>query len=336
MAEILHYLITSLCPQYTEYKIDKFCKPGKYVEFHAFPPLALSEIFTDIEEKAAKENLPLHILHNPLDDSVTGMYLPSQQSGVWQADIFAPGTINFTTLYAPEHAENLQEIYRNAAAVYKTAKTYHDLEEEIYISEMNFDKANAVLNRFLAQLLEGRAKKEKSGFAFHRFFGAGSVHGNLCYIPQLTESVQKRYFIKGRAGTGKSTFLKKVARALLEFGFDTEIYHCSFDPNSLDMVIAREIGVCLFDSTAPHEFYPERETDEIIDFYQECVTPGTDEKYADRICELETAYKEKKHEGLTLLNELYQAQDSFFGALPPIKDKALQTLKQNVLQTIFE
>ena len=98
----------------------------------------------------------------------------------------------------------------------------------------------------------------------------------------------------------------------------------------------REIGICLFDSTAPHEFYPERETDEIIDFYQECVTPGTDEKYADRICELETAYKEKKHEGLTLLNELYQAQDSFFGALPPINNKALQMLKQNALHTIYE
>lgn len=336
MAEILHYLTTSLCPQYTEYKIDRFCKPGKYVEFHAFPPFSLIEVFKAVEEQAAKENLALHILHNPLDDSVTGIYLPDLQAGIMQADIFAPGKISFSALYAPEHAEKLREIYRNAAAVYKTAKTYHDLEEEIYISEMDFSKANAILNRFLAQLFEGRAKKEKPGVAFHRFFGAGSIHGNLCYIPQLTESVKKRYFIKGRAGTGKSTFLKKVAKALLEFGFDTEIYHCSFDPNSLDMVIAREIGVCLFDSTAPHEFYPERETDEIIDFYQECVTPGTDEKYADRIHELETAYKRKKDEGLTLLNELYQTQDSFFGALPPVNEKAFRELKQDILLTIFE
>lgn len=335
MAETLHYITTSLCPQYTEFKIDKFCKPGKYMEFQAFPPFSLIEVFKAVEEQAATENLALHILHNPLDDSVTGIYLPDLQAGIMQADIFAPGKISFSALYAPGHAEKIREIHRNAVAVYNTAKTYHNLEEEIYISEMNFDKANAVLNRFLAQLFEGREKKEKSGVAFHRFFGAGSIHGNLCYIPQLTESVQKRYFIKGRAGTGKSTFLKKVAKALLEFGADTEIYHCSFDPNSLDMVIAREIGVCLFDSTAPHEFYPERETDEIIDFYQKCITPGTDEKYTDRIHELETAYKEKIHEGLTLLNELYQAQDSFFGALPPVNDKTFQALKQDALNIIF-
>lgn len=335
MAETLHYLITSLCPQYTEFKIDKFCRPGKYVEFHVFPPLALSEIFTEVEKKAIQENLPLHILHNPLDDSVTGIYLPSLQAGAWQADIFAPGKISFSALYAPQHAERIQEVYQNAVTAYNTAKTYHNLEEEIYISEMDFNKANTVFENISAQLLEGRKKKETAGVAYHRFFGAGSIHGNLCYIPQLTESVQKRYFIKGRAGTGKSTFLKRIAKALLDFGFDTEIYHCSFDPNSLDMVIAREIGVCLFDSTAPHEYYPDRENDEIIDFYQECVTPGTDEKYADRIRELETAYKEKKHEGLTLLNELYQAQDSFFGALPPVDDKAFQALKQDALHTIF-
>lgn len=335
MSEKLHYLTISMCPQYTEYRIDKFCKPEKYIEFQAFPPLALSEIFAAVEEKADKENLPLHLLHNPLDDSVQGLYLPTLQAGIIQADIFAPGKINFSAMYAPQHAESLRKIYKNTVAAYRTAKTYHNLEEEIYISEMDFEKADNMYTQLIARLLEGRKEKEKAGVAIHRFFGSGSIHGNLCYIPQLTESVEKRYMIKGRAGTGKSTFLKKIAKALLEFGYDTEIYHCSFDPNSLDMVIAREIGVSLFDSTAPHEFFPVRENDEIIDFYKECVTPGTDEKYADRIRELETAYKEKITEGLTFLNELYQAQDSFFGALPPVDDKAFQVLKQNALNTIF-
>lgn len=335
MAEKLHFLTTALCPHYMEYPIEKFCKDGKYLSFQGFPPLSLSELFDEIEVKAEKDDLPVQILHSPLDNSVTGIFLPSLQAGVYQTDIFAPGRIQFSALYAPQHTERLLEIYQNAVSVYNQAKTYHNLEEEIYIGEMDFNKANALLEHFLINLLGGREKKEKTGVAYHRFFGAGSIHGNLCYIPQLTETIEKRYFIKGRAGTGKSTFLKKVAKALLDFGFDTEIYHCSFDPNSLDMVISREIGVCLFDSTAPHEYFPERETDEILDFYQECVTPGTDEKYADRILELETAYKKKKHEGLTLLNELYQAQDSFFGALPPVNDKTFQTLKQNALNTVF-
>ena len=43
------------------------------------------------------------------------------------------------------------------------------------------------------------------------------------------------------------------------------------------MVIVRELGFAIFDSTAPHEYFPSREGDEIIDMYALIVTPGTDE-----------------------------------------------------------
>ena len=66
------------------------------------------------------------------------------------------------------------------------------------------------------------------------------------------------YGIIGANGAGKSTFLKKLAVAGLSAGFDVEIYHCSLDPKSLDMIIVRELSLCVFDSTAPHEFFPER------------------------------------------------------------------------------
>ena len=78
---------------------------------------------------------------------------------------------------------------------------------------------------------------------------------------------QKRIFIKGRPGTGKSTFLKKLSKSLIDNGFDVEEYYCSFDKESLEMVISRELSFAVFDSTSPHEKFPERETEEILDFY---------------------------------------------------------------------
>ncbi|WP_054860951.1 hypothetical protein [Gracilibacillus sp. JCM 18860] len=83
----------------------------------------------------------------------------------------------------------------------------------------------------------------------------------------------KRYFIKGRAGSGKSTLLKKVVSASKERGFDIEVYHCGFDPESVDMVVIRELSVCLFDSTDPHEYFPKRKGDEIVDLYKLTITP---------------------------------------------------------------
>lgn len=49
-----------------------------------------------------------------------------------------------------------------------------------------------------------------------------------------------------------------------------------FDPNSLDLVVIRDLGICLFDSTSPHEYFPSRDSDEIIDIYQEAVKEHTD------------------------------------------------------------
>lgn len=66
--------------------------------------------------------------------------------------------------------------------------------------------------------------------------------------------------------------LKKIVAAGEQRGFDVEVYHCGFDPNSLDMVILREKGIAIFDSTAPHEYFPERNSDEIIDMYERCIT----------------------------------------------------------------
>ena len=75
------------------------------------------------------------------------------------------------------------------------------------------------------------------------------------YVPNLTENIRKRYFLKGRPGRKINSF-EKLASVALNRGFDVEIYHCGFDPNSLDMVILRELDIAIFDSTAPHEYFP--------------------------------------------------------------------------------
>ncbi|MDD1369547.1 hypothetical protein PTB13_16880, partial [Bacillus sp. MHSD17] len=109
--------------------------------------------------------------------------------------------------------------------------------------------------------------------------------------------------------SGKSTMLKKLAKAAEEKGFEVEVYHCGFDPNSLDMVIVRELGFAIFDSTAPHEYFPSREGDEIIDMYALIVTPGTDEKYATEIRDVSIQYKAKMNEAMSFLAKAKSVRD---------------------------
>lgn len=86
--------------------------------------------------------------------------------------------------------------------------------------------------------------------------------------------------------------MKKIAERAMINGYHVEIYHCAFDPNSLDLVVIRDLGICLFDSTSPHEYFPSRDSDEIIDIYQEAVKEHTDEEHKEQIAQLQKQYKE--------------------------------------------
>lgn len=187
--------------------------------------------------------------------------------------------------------EEIKEHYDNAYEHLKDGLKVHDEWEKIYIGEMNFGRANEIAEQ-LKKLILTDVKKTKDAKVYHRFFGAMTPDGPVDYIENLTENMKTRYFIKGRPGSGKSSILKKISQAAIERGIDTEIYHCAFDSNSLDMILFPELKICIFDSTAPHEHFPSREGDIIVDVYAECITSGTDEKYATELAGITERYSE--------------------------------------------
>lgn len=197
-----------------------------------------------------------------------------------------------------------------AYEAFATGLKVHDNLEKIYIDEMDFAKADQVANEFINKVVESPSGTEEGGHIYHRLFGTNTKDGIVNVVPELIESVSKAYFIKGRAGTGKSTFMKKLADSCKEQGYKTEMYHCSFDSNSIDMVLVRELDFCIFDATDPHEFFPERENDEIIDLYDELVTHGTDEKFATDIDRINAAYKSYMKKGIEHLKMagIYQSK----------------------------
>ncbi|MFC5713195.1 PRK06851 family protein [Thalassorhabdus alkalitolerans] len=201
-----------------------------------------------------------------------------------------------------------KDFYLKAHEAYAQALTIHDDWEKIYIDNMDFTKANNLSSQ-LIETMFSHIQLNKESRVVHRFLGAATPEGPKDFIQNLTGDVQKRYFIKGRPGSGKSTMLKKIAAAAQESGADTEVYHCGFDPMSVDMVIVREIGIAIFDSTSPHEYFPERETDEVVDMYVNTITEGTDEKYADSIKQIENKYKENMKLGTFYLQQAKKIHD---------------------------
>jgi hypothetical protein len=104
-------------------------------------------------------------------------------------------------------------------------------------------------------------------------------------------------------------------------GFDVEVYHCGFDPDSLDMVIVRELGSVVLDSTAPHEYFPHRKGDEIVDLYDAYIKPGTDERYEKELQKISALYKDKMRSATEFFNQAYETQGALNDLYEDVTDK---------------
>lgn len=86
------------------------------------------------------------------------------------------------------------------------------------------------------------------------FIGSNSGCGFYSYFDAFYDSdrMRKVFLLKGGAGNGKSTLMKKIAAAAQEQGLDTEQIRCPSDPDSLDAVRIPAVGAAVIDATPPH------------------------------------------------------------------------------------
>lgn len=95
-------------------------------------------------------------------------------------------------------------------------------------------------------------------FQLNYFLAANSCEGFIskfgnCYNPNDNWKV---YIIKGGPGTGKSSFMRKVAKKAEEKNLNCIYCPCSSDPDSLDAVILPEKKTVILDGTTPHTLDP--------------------------------------------------------------------------------
>lgn len=97
---------------------------------------------------------------------------------------------------------------------------------------------------------------KKNGINY--FSGCSSPDGFVSFFPEIYPLSGKWhiYVLKGGAGTGKSTLIKKLALEIENRGYEVERIHCSSDPDSLDGAMCRELKFFIADGTKPHVIEP--------------------------------------------------------------------------------
>ncbi|MBQ3161887.1 MAG: hypothetical protein IJC04_07160 [Oscillospiraceae bacterium] len=91
----------------------------------------------------------------------------------------------------------------------------------------------------------------------HRYFlgGTSPTGFKTRFGDTVFDTDYHTYIIKGGPGTGKSSLMKKLAKAFPDA--EKEFYYCSSDPDSVDAVVFTKSRIALVDGTAPHTFDPE-------------------------------------------------------------------------------
>lgn len=246
--------------------------------------------------------------------------------------------INLTEMFLVNEHDytDIDHLTQHAYESFAEGLKIHDELEDIYINQMDFDHADAFSKKFIKNLLNDVPKKDRTAHTYTRLFGTNTADGVVNVVPQLLEPLKHVYYIKGRAGTGKSTFMKKIAAACAEHGLDVELYYCSFDPKSIDMVLVRGLDFCIFDSTDPHEFFPQRDGEVIVDLYDEFVAAGTDEKFATEINQTNARYKSYMKQGIHYLKKagkLRTNQEKHYMKL--VSEARIKQAVDNILQHGF-
>jgi len=321
----LHYFLTGNTAQGHKSLITETLQSVRYLCLIDGPYLSdNSEIMQRFYEALKDEGADLELIHHPSDpEHLLGMIFPSISLAIISStpphrisgdqhngpvttlnvyDFYKMDAIHEQQSAIDALTIRIAELHQEAYEGYAEALNIHDEWEKIYIEQSSFKAANAYADQLVHRLFPDDDIRSSSPNIKHRFLGAATPKGAVDFVPELTAGL-KRYLIKGRPGSGKSTLLRKVVARGTELGYDLEIYQCGLDPNSLDMVICRELGFAIFDSTAPHEYEPSLDTDEIIDMYEISIDPNTDERFKHEISEVAARYRAQMKQSNYALTE---------------------------------
>ncbi len=220
-------------------------------------------------------------------------------------------------------------IYKRVYKYLAAAKIIHDDIEWVYGQAMDFEKLNIEANQWIEKLLKGIKAKKKAAKIRHLFGSAITYQGHINHTDTYITPLKKIHYIKGAAGTGKSTLLQRIADRLLEKGYDLEVYHEPLEPDKLETVIAPELDLAI----------------SINSSYDHCLALDLDkylnmavlEKYKDELMESDRVYTYLMDNVLCNLKktkvnhdeiETYYIPNIDFGKVDAITEKIVERILQ--------
>ncbi|MGI6649806.1 MAG: PRK06851 family protein [Bacillota bacterium] len=239
--------------------------------------------------------------------------------------------------YLQEHRKEIVDITTQISGhfsqAYKILKKAKEIEEEwegLVAEAMDFSRLDQQTESLLAEVFE------LSPPVRHLFAGALTPEGTVNYIENLTEDCTRRIILRGQPGSGKSTIISKVAQIAQQRGFGIEVFHCAFDPDSLDMVIIPYLKTAVLDGSPPHVIEASRPGDRIIDLMEFAAESVLEERKV-ALAEKKLEFEEAISAAVAEINRAKKAHDQLEAIYIEAMDyDELDAVREQVLNKVLQ
>lgn len=114
---------------------------------------------------------------------------------------------------------------------------------------MNFGKLNKFTDKFIDELFKGIENKEELSVPRHLFGTAITPIGHIDYTDSLLQDAEKVYYLDGKIGYGKTTFLKRVYDKAILKGLKVEVFHYPLIPEKIESIMITDLGIAITTSS---------------------------------------------------------------------------------------
>ena len=121
--------------------------------------------------------------------------------------------------------------------------------ESINSDAMDFGKLNKFTDQFIEQIFKEIENKDELSVPRHLFGTAITPIGHIDYTDSLLQDADKVYYLDGKIGYGKTTFLKKIYDKAVSKGLQVEVFHSPFIPEKIESIMIIDLNIAITTST---------------------------------------------------------------------------------------
>ena len=168
--------------------------------------------------------------------------------------------VNFGDFWNVDNLENnkieITQCNKEISGCFQRAFKYLKAAEPIFYDievknsdAMDFGKLNKFTEEFMEELFKGVENKGVFSMPRHLFGTAITPIGHIDYADSLLQDAKKVYYLDGKIGYGKTTFLKRIYEKAVLKGLKVEVFHYPLIPEKIEGIMIEDLGIAITTSS---------------------------------------------------------------------------------------